>query len=604
MGSRYAVNTMRAKIFSRLQARGGIVNETSSTDPWHWWFYSRTGAWDYSLWAPKAFHDAHIRKIKDSREAELLGCQTGWWRIREADVQARGHFLDESEYYACKNAANDAPMSISSLNVNRPVVALPFQLERHLTVIGWWERFRRACVFPEPVRRRLAVPGEDFRLRQDGSGRWAVGRVKMFSRRTECRHDNVWKLFVADSTPAELRIEALYGVEPYDSAKGTAVFGAEHLAAAGKTSAGGVSVAAVCGEDRERGRTVKLSAVNGNASSKGAWGCVTRKIPAPYAVTERAIGFWVKGDGSGALLNVQLAVPREYTPAFAENYVKLDFKGWRYVERPLRERDAEEFFRYDWPYGGDIYTICRYGYKTNRLSSVSIYLNGIPAGGGAEVEISEVRSLPLSTNRLERMIVDVGGKRVPVPFSLASGEYAEFADDVWIKYSEKGNPLTWIATDGLSLAAGENKVAFSAREAGGRAARAQVTVSAVEKPFFVWDGPGASGASGMLAEEAIEPVRYAPSDGFVFMPALKVRPGETAKLKVVLVGPVKDPVLTVGDGESARKIALPSVAAGERRVFLPEGAFSGVSAMAFWSSDPKSADARVCISKLYGEKTK
>ena len=108
----------------------------------------------------------------------------------------------------------------------------------------------------------------------------------------------------------------------------------------------------------------------------------------------------------------------------------------------------------------------------------------------------------------------------------------------------------------------------------------------------------------MLAEEALEPVRYAPRDGFVFMPSLKVRPGETAKLKVVLVGPVKDPVLTVGDGAATRKIALPSVAAGERRCFLPEGAFSGVSAMAFQSSDPESADARVCISKLYGEKAK
>ena len=600
MGSGRASNEMRAKIFSKLRARGGILNETSSINPWHWWFYSRTGAWDYSLWAPKAFHDAHIRSIKDSRNAELLGCQTGWWRIREADEHARGHFLDESEYYACKNAANDAAMTISSLNVNKPVVALPFQLERHLTVMGWWERFRRARVFPAPVLERIAAPGEDFRLRQDGSGRWTVCRAPVSSHRVGCAAETAWTIASAEAAPAELRVEALYGVEPYDSAKGTVVFGAGHLAAAEKSSAKGVSVEAASGEDGEHGKTVKIAAANGTDSARGAWAGVTRRIPAPYGSAERAIGFWVKGDGSGALLNVQLGVPREYTPAFAENYVKLDFTGWRYVERPLRERDSEEFFRHVWPYGREIYTICRYQFKTNRLATVSLYLNDVPAKGSASVEVSEIRSLPPAARTLEDVAVDVNGTRVPVPFALASGEYAEFAEGVWTKYAENGNPLGRAAAQARpSLSAGANGVSLSAREAGGRAARAQVWVTAVENPFFTWDGPGAAGASSMLAEEAMPPVLYAPASGFSAMPDLKVRPGETARLKIVLIGPVKDPVLMVGEGASARKIALPSVSAGERRAVLPEECFSGVRRMAFASSDDKAASARVCISKIY-----
>ena len=599
MGARRAVNEMRAKIFSRLEAKGGILNETSSMDAWHWWFYSRTGAWDYSLWAPKAFHDAHIKKVKDSRDAELLGCQTGWWRIREADAQARGHFLDESEYYACKNAANDAAMTIAGLNVNKPVVALPFQIERHLTVIGWWERFRRAHAFPAAVLERLAEPGADFRLRQDGDGRWTVCSAPVFSHRVGDEHDAAWKVVAAEPSPAELRVEALYCAEPYDSEKATSLFDIGHLAAAERTAASGVRVEAAA-DDGVHGKVVRLSAENGNGSSRGAWACVSRRIPAPYASAGQAIGFWVKGDGSGALLNVQLGVPREYTPAFAENYVKLDFTGWRYVERPLRERDAEEFFRHVWPYGSGIYTICRYDFKTNRLATVSLYLNDVPARSRTDVEVSEVRSLPIAADTLEGASVSVGGTRVPVPFPLASGEYAEFAGGGWTKYAENGNPVAFERISSApSLATGANDVSFSARSVRGRAARAQVSVSAVGSPFYRWEGSDGAGVAGMPAEEAMLPVFYAPASGFSAMPDLRVRPGETARLKIVLIGPVKDPVLMVGEGLSAKKIALPSLSAGERRTVLPEERFSGVRRMSFASSDDKAASARVCISKIY-----
>jgi hypothetical protein len=65
----------------------------------------------------------------------------------------------------------------------------------------------------------------------------------------------------------------------------------------------------------------------------------------------------VKGDGSGALLNLQLGTPREFMHALSDHYVTLDFKGWRYVELLVRERDVERMDDYVWPYGGayDVY---------------------------------------------------------------------------------------------------------------------------------------------------------------------------------------------------------------------------------------------------------
>jgi len=63
-----------------------------------------------------------------------------------------------------------------------------------------------------------------------------------------------------------------------------------------------------------------------------------------------AMGLWVKGDGSGALLNIQIRSPREYHGCISDHYIDLDFVGWRYVELLLRERDSERLTDYVWPY--------------------------------------------------------------------------------------------------------------------------------------------------------------------------------------------------------------------------------------------------------------
>jgi hypothetical protein len=99
-------------------------------------------------------------------------------------------------------------------------------------------------------------------------------------------------------------------------------------------------------------RSGKLVARNSDRPRRSAWAKAGRRFDPPVNIEPlQAMGLWVHGDGSGQLLNVQLRSAPQFWNCYAEHYVTLDFTGWRYVELLLRERDAERFAQYEWPYG-------------------------------------------------------------------------------------------------------------------------------------------------------------------------------------------------------------------------------------------------------------
>ena len=85
------------------------------------------------------------------------------------------------EYFAAKNLGLDAAMSIQGVNVSRQ--PLGFHIEKQFTVLGWYEQLRLARYFDAQTVARVAVPGDEFRLRQDRDGAWQFTPVKMSAHR-------------------------------------------------------------------------------------------------------------------------------------------------------------------------------------------------------------------------------------------------------------------------------------------------------------------------------------------------------------------------------------------------------------------------------------
>ena len=156
-------------------------------------------------------------------------------------------------------------------------------------------------------------------IRQGEDGVWTVRDAYVRSHRVSGGVGAEWgEDFTADMDAA-IRVEALFGAEPYGSANALAAFSPSDVGKAEKSAADGVEFSAGAAKDAERGDVVSLSAVNGTLTARGAWAGVVRRIPLPYGDfgDRPALGAWVKGDGSGALLNVQVTTPREYIEAYS-----------------------------------------------------------------------------------------------------------------------------------------------------------------------------------------------------------------------------------------------------------------------------------------------
>ena len=474
LGSRHEVDVVRGKIFDALG--GSPVIESSNGNAHGWRYRSRLGTWDHPRWAAKRFHDRHVRDLVELRQANLMAVQSGWWKPRTPDAAGRGQFPDEMEYFAAKNAANDLPCTIHSLSLYRH--PLEPGVLRLTELFGTYERFRVAKAFSPAALARIRTPGEDYRLRRNAAGNWTFCRADTHVHRVTGREDgsSAWTETVGYPVRGfALRVEALSAAAADAGTNSTVLLEASDPAR--RISAKGVKAEVATVRDGEHGDVTVLRGENRAAADpRGAWAAAEFDFK-PYRDigTARAFGLWVKGDGKGELLNVQPNAPREYGAAKSEHYLKIDFTGWRYVTFLLSERDADRCEEWTWPYDPQ-YLVYRNTIDPKHVSRIALYLNGIPKGGTCEVAVSRIRALETVSVTRTGAAVELNGVRIPVPFGMRSGEYAELEGGTWMHYAADG---TVLGESGCAIPAkavrGGNRLAFDPGVSADGSPRAEVT---------------------------------------------------------------------------------------------------------------------------------
>lgn len=529
-----------------------------------WWFHSRIGANDHVHWDSKRSLDRRFaRTIPNARKANFLEPEMGWWStVQSLYAAATPYRIDEHEYFGVRCAAADAAMSVLPDLVYSARYQHPFNIHRSLTVLGWYERFRYARAFADEAIADFNLPRAEYRLRQDADGVWRYRPVRFDRHRVGSADQRAWTLPSDEPRPAMIRVEALQKCCAFDAKESERLVDPE--ADAFETEAAkGVTVSFAKERDAAHGATVRISAANADAPRRGAWSRVSRTWPRNAwadVSKKQAVGVWVKGDGSGALLNVQLEAPKVFSRGLAEHYVRLDFTGWKYFEFNRRERDSDQFHDYAWPYdnpdSGILYTVERTG--VNRLHAVNFYLTDIPAGGRAEAEIGEVRTLTETKGLVYRdLAVTLNGERLPLPFELKVFEFAELEDGRWTRFNASGDPLERRPGPAAAFRFGTNTLAFEGRSnAADGAVRCEVNTLAFgeRRPALKAELSGETAKE--LAYEAMEPERWAPAKGFTELQDVVTRPGEKARVAFEVYGPIAPFTLAVGGDARRFDVAL------------------------------------------------
>jgi hypothetical protein len=479
-GGGYGMARMREAIFKRL--RGDVLVEASAWGHYEWAFHSRFGAWDYPNWGLKRFVDAHCRANEDFRTAALLPGQLGWWVIFGPDRDHPAETPDEFEYLCCKSLAYDTPTSFEGVSVGVPANA---RQNEYLAMLGRYEKLRLSGRCPKALREKLKTNRGDFHLVEGPDGTADFIPVDYFVHKVTGRIDDsdTWTVDNRHAAqPLSGRIEALYSVAPFDGpdSRELAGFSTPNEFVVGETAQGVTSTFRVTAEPSKAGEpNGRYSAASTRKTPQGAWSRASKVFHPPLNLKESdALGVWIYGDGKGELLNIQLSNPPQFWPTFDEHYVTVDFKGWRYFELLCRERDADRYADYVWPYQ-DTSAVYRSPLIHDHVSALNLWYNCLPPGGEVTCCLGPVKALRTVKSRLKNPTITIGDKEIVFPVVLESGQSLEFTGSSNCKvFDERGGLLQEVRAAGPTpvLAAGNNRVKFRCDASGSLPPRAKITV--------------------------------------------------------------------------------------------------------------------------------
>lgn len=486
-----------AKFVFELNARleRPALFEMSTITHHVWMLRSRMGAWDVPARAPQRVADVHAL-ANESAARNYMPVNLGWSGIFDWNaVQPERTFASDVEHLCARALATDSSLSLL-------VGFTPAAWERSANVrrlggiIQRYETLRLQGGLPATILERLRASREPFVVTRDSGGAWQVQQRQELTHLAQDALSAGWK--VQNDQPEQkprIRIECLAGLEPVDHplamplVNGTDAPSLDRLPAAE-----GVDFSWEAAAEAHGGSApgLTLKATNKSAPTHSAWGGAGKLFSPPLNLYNRGLGLWVKGDGSGSVLNVQLQSTEAASGGRADYYVDLDFSGWRFIE--LIEPESQRLGTMGWPYSrrqadwkGDVPFIdvlrdyilwVNYG----QIERLNLWLNGVPANATTVCTVGPISALPIRGTELRHPVLTVNGASLAFPVDLKSGDYLELdPHGVGTVYNATGDTVVdFTMTSIPSLLGGENEIGISQGESPG--ARSRVTLTLLGPP--------------------------------------------------------------------------------------------------------------------------
>jgi len=473
------------EIWKRLQKPA--IMEMSTFHHHLWYVRSRMGAWDHPNRSHKRFIDLHLEANEDCNRM-FLPAHMGWWAFKTwTGAQSEPTYADDIEYLCCKCLATDTGLSIMGIDPEK-LAATP-GLARLAEIMRTYEELRRAAYFPESIKRKLRVPGREFKLSRNAAGRWEFRPIQYLKHKVQGLPDWTSRWSARNPfapQPAGLRIEALMSVEPYESNKAMALAQSADEWGQVRTADSRMKASLLPSAELDPAGTAtfQYSAHSKLAKRRGAWTAVEKVFRPPIDLSGRqGMGVWVHGDGRGQILNIQLKSPEHFIPATGDHYIDIDFVGWRYFE--IVEPEGERYGEHLWPYGSP-YTIYRESVDYRAIESLSLWYNNLPPGRTVNCLIGQLRALPLAKAEVVDPAITVGRRTLTFPTRIESGSCLEFNSPADCHlYGPKGELLKEVEPRGSPpmLRQGSNRLRFSCVASPKASSRANVTVISEGPPL-------------------------------------------------------------------------------------------------------------------------
>lgn len=463
-------------IFARVKK--APLMEMSTFHHHLWYVRSRMGAWDHPTRSHKEFIDIHCESNLENERMYLPG-ELGWWSVRAfTGAQGEPTYLDDMEYLMCKCIGSGNGMAL--MGIDPDTIEKPSALPRVADLVRKYEEIRLSGKVPEETRKKLAQPGAEFTLIGDLKSGWRFIPVTFSRHKVEDAAGEAKPWIATNPYAAQspsVRIEALLSADPKSETRQILADPASGEMKLACQANGVVASLATGGATPDGAPGAALIARNNHTPQRGAWAEFRKEFATTLDIrSKQAIGVWVNGDSSGALLNVQLLCPNNIVAGIGEHYILVNFTGWRFIQ--LIEPEGNRWAQYSWPYG-DPYSIYRETTDYSHISSVGIWVNNRAPEQEVHIGIGPIMALPIAEPLLKNATLTVGASTVTFPGDIPSGGYLEWGGSGAAHiYGRQGELIADVQPVGsISLVGGSNTILMKSEgSSAGPRSRAKVSL--------------------------------------------------------------------------------------------------------------------------------
>lgn len=408
----------------------------------------------------KGQNPAHWKK-------NLLTGDVGWFCAHSHSQSTYAVTPDEVMLLCLKALGGKSPISFSMATGNK-------RMGEILHIIRVCDELKRVEYFSEKVCAELSKPMAEHTLEQRPDGVWVVrpmqfGPPHIVYSGSEVRCNNPY----AAQTPW-LRLRGQTRLTAYGANENIVLADFSDkvpFATDGTASPELIQSVEPSKEKTPDGASAFCYRATNKGKAKSGWYRLKMEFPKTINLCQhRRLGLWVRSEGKGGILNVQLL--QGY--GARDHYIPLDFKGWAY--RILDPPEDKRFYDYRWPY--PFIDLMYWRFKYDTIKGINIFYNDLPPGETACL-IGRIEALREFDDPVKNPTLEVAGQKMAFPVSLKPDEYVELDWDGKCRHFEpNGGLVAELKPEGrLQLAQGENAVRFASEGGAGTSPRVELTLA-------------------------------------------------------------------------------------------------------------------------------
>ena len=407
-----------------LWAHGPVSN-------WSWHVFARGNTTDFVTRGMVEHFDIVSVGGGLSNQVNLQPNEFGWFGFFGKEIDRDATRPREVEYAYAKTCAYDCAMS---LETNLATLKANGRTAEIFAIMKEWEELKLEHYFSASVLEKIREKGVEFTLDRDGQGKRVARPIVYGPEHYSDQLDGVDNRWNFENTfasqPLRLSITSMPTLAAYGKSENKVLFRPGELAfetspqgplGQGRNSEGTVFDLAVSQEQvKVDDGSFKATATNHSETSDG-WGCVEIVLDQVQDMrTHRALGTWVYGDDSGVPLHFVVEDASRW--AVRDWWVRLDFKGWKYVVVPEPARG--EVYGFNYPYS-NYWSIRHFNYS--QAARVYVFLTNIPPQQSATCYFTRLEALQELPGTIEHPRITIGSQTLTFPVVLETEDYLECA---------------------------------------------------------------------------------------------------------------------------------------------------------------------------------